>query len=217
MEWFISPLSVGSLPVGWVLVVTQTNAEQAVVARLAQMNLAHHLFMLRRNAVVAGRIVEQLAPAYPRYIFVDPEEHWRQIRELKGVAHFVRFGENPPEPVPDDVVAHLIAATCCDVFPATAVPSRFNVGDRVRICGANPFWGCEGIYSHALSDLRAAVLVDGMGRKMVIPLDERDIELVVKQKKRKRNGVRRRRAAKRRHYLSQLNSVSQTYVEGPVV
>jgi transcription antitermination factor NusG len=190
-------------PVGWVLVVTQSNVEQAVVAKLAQLQFAHHLFMLRRNAVVAGRVVEQLAPAFPRYVFVDPEEQWREIKELNGVAHFVRFGDNAPEVVSDTVVDRLVAATLNDVFPAAVEFSKFRVGDKVRICGASPFWGNEGIYSHSLGDMRAAVLIDGMGRKMSISLDERDIELVVRRNKRKRNGTRRRREAQRRRYLSQ--------------
>ena len=177
------------------LVVTQTNAEQRVIARLAQMQLAHHLFMVRRKTVVAGQVVEQLAPAYPRYVFVDPQEQWRSIRELTGVAHFVRFGNNEPEVVSDEIVEGLVAATADDVFPATAISSRFHYGDRIRISGANPFWGCEGIYSHALGDMRAAVLIEAMGRKIQLPLDERDIELVIKKRRRKRDRRRQKSRA----------------------
>jgi transcription antitermination factor NusG len=176
---------------GWVLVVTQTNAEQGVVTWLAQMQLAHHLFMVRRKTVIAGVVVDQLAPAFPRYVFVDPEEKWRAIRELNGVAHFVRFGDNDPEVVADEIVHHLVAVTEGDVFPVTAVTSRFHYGDRVRIAGASPFWGYEGIFSHALGDMRAAVLIEAMGRKIQLPLDERDIELVVKRKRRRRDRRKR--------------------------
>jgi transcription antitermination factor NusG len=177
--------------VGWVLIVTQTNAEQGVIAKLAQMQLAHHLFLVRRNVVVAGKVTERLAPAFPHYVFVKPEDRWRDIREVNGVINFVSFGKDcVAEVVPDKTIVALVAATEGDIFPGTAISSRFHRGDRIRICGANPFWGCEGTYSHALGNMRAVVLIEAMGRKVPLPLDERDIELVVKCNRRKR---RRRR------------------------
>jgi transcriptional antiterminator RfaH len=181
---------------GWALAATQPNAEDSVVALLTKKQLSSHLFKLRKNVIHQGRAVERLVPAFPRYIFVDIDNHWRAVRDIAGVVGFVHFGSNDPEIVDERVVDGLVAQTVDDIFPMVLPPSRFKQGDNVAIGGMGPVAGHVGIYQHALDGGRACLLFDWMGRWCPAEVDERDLELVVAcqcpDKKRMRLSKRRR-------------------------
>jgi len=175
----------------WALLTTASNVEMKVAASLAQKQLAHHLFMRREKAVARGRLVEKLKPAFSRYIFVQPEELWADIRKIPGVYNFVHFNNGGPEMVADSIIDELVSSTQGDIFPYVVGPSRFSPGQKLKIAGMGPFRGREGTYERALSELRADILVDLFGRKVHVSVDERDLEeMPFKRRRRRRRRFR---------------------------
>jgi len=189
----------------WSLVSTAPQTEQKVAAALAQMELAHRLFMIRCKSVRNGKVIERLAPMFSRYVFVRPENRWRDVREVHGVTRFVKFGGEYAT-VSDAVIDGLSTASRGDIFSAEATPSRFQPGDKVRINGG-VFHAHEGTYGRTLEDCCALVFLEAMGRVVGIRMAEKNIEPVVQQEswrqRKPKSPSRRKRQRQRRNWRGQ--------------
>jgi transcription antitermination factor NusG len=161
----------------------------------------HRVFSVRRRSVRRGIIVDQLAPAFPGYVFIAACECWDFISEIIGVIGFIKHDGL------DDTVAELDQqATVTErdhVLSWTeeqSVPARFAVGDRVRVLTGS-VCGYRGVYQQPLSHQRALILLDWMGRMVPVSLDERELaslEVVptTRSRPKRRRPHRSRRRAK---------------------
>lgn len=188
----------------WALAVVRSGTEWAASAELTRLGHPHLWFKRRVQAVVRGQVVERLRPAFPRYFWLPLSGAWQALRECTRMVYLVPPGEAVAR-VPAEEIERL-RASCSggDVFPLSimgGVESRFRSGDRVRLGGMSAWSGQVGSYQYAIGDGMAIVLVEGMGRWITVPMDERDLE----DGSRLPGKRRRRKRYRRRH--NQLRSL----------
>jgi transcription antitermination factor NusG len=179
------------------------NAEGAVSALLSARAIEHHVFRIKRNVIKRGRVVDVLPPAFPRYIFIQNQDCSRVRNEITDVVGLVRFGDNFPEEMTEDVVDGLRARCYQDSDILTVdVPdsTRFKLGDWVDVIGVGSAFGHHGLYQYALPLGRACVWFDWMGQMVPVDVDERDLcerdgvkSINTKKKKKRKNHHRSRK------------------------
>lgn len=157
----------------WYVVQTQPNAERKAVAHLARQGFETYLPRYLKRRRHARRIENVMAPLFPRYLFVAIDmtvQRWRSIQSTMGVSRLVCNGEEPA-PVVDSVIAALReregdnGAVRLDRLP------RFAPGEQVRIVGG-VFASCLGLYEGMTDRDRVAVLLDLLGRKVRVSVDD---------------------------------------------
>jgi len=188
----------------WQLVTTVPNAESKVSRMLERLSFDHRLYRLRRKVAFRGRVVDQLCPLFPRYIFVRALRCWDAVREITGVVDFVRFGGVIVD-VAEREVAKLASMSDADNIVTSELYSnfgKFRCGEKVRVAGMTSLvFGLNGIYQHPVGADKAYVLLPWFNGQLTgTVVDEMDLVSV---------DVRsRRRSSKRRRmrYHTQLSS-----------
>lgn len=183
----------------WNLAVTYPGWERRVGESLAEQELMHRIFKVKRRDVRRGRVIERLLPAFPRYVFVAAQQAWDLVLGTKGIRGFI-LDVDKPATVPARVLDKLTAR--CedggDVFVEHAPePVRFHCGEKLLIIGDSALSGMAATYQHATHDGdRACVLIDWMGRSAMTELDERDL-----RKLNERRSVRKKYRHRRSYKL----------------
>jgi transcriptional antiterminator RfaH len=120
----------------WYVVQTQPLAEAKAVWHL--QNQGFRCFLPRIDAVRrhARRVMQVLAPLFPRYLFVQIDldvERWRAINGTRGVAHLLTDGAACPLAVPSGVVEALLQK--CDARGVVSLTAMgvFSKGAQVKI------------------------------------------------------------------------------------
>jgi len=198
----VAAANMGSLSrVTWSLALAAPNAEDAVSVGLRQRCIPYHIFRIIKRYVYRGKVLTKHVPAFPRYVFVPPEQLWEVKNTIKGVSDIVRMGDAEAE-VSDAVIDELVARgnNGDDVLhePEVVVEPRFKFGDRVLIGGAGALSGRDGIYQYDLGIGRASILFDWFGAWTLTNLDEADLEEADKPKVESRVHRRKRRHHSRR-------------------
>ena len=190
-------MCVGVVGLTWSLAVTPPNRELSTARALARHEFPHHVFKLRRKAIVRGRPVERLRPAFPGYVFLVAQDQWLLLHEM-GISYFVE------RRLPEGIVEGLLGgAVDEDVLPINDAPSlRFRVGQQVLIRGQGLLAGQIGLFQHLVDEVNCIVLLEWLGRWVPMLVDERELtgdidaeEMAKKDRKwhrRKRHGRHRR-------------------------
>lgn len=117
----------------WVLAQLRPNQAARAQANLARQGYRTFLPLTEVTRRRGARLVAQRVPLFPGYLFValEPEQPWRPIGGTYGVLRLVMRATQTPQPVPQDVMADLMARADADgvLTPDTA----FATGDAVRI------------------------------------------------------------------------------------
>jgi transcriptional antiterminator RfaH len=111
-------------------------------------------------------------PLFPRYLFVAVDiaaQRWRSIQSTFGVARLICNGEEPA-PVPNAIL-DAIKQREDDEGLVQISRERFLHGARVQITDG-PFASCLGLFEGARDDERVAVLLDLLGRKVRVLIDD---------------------------------------------
>lgn len=157
----------------WYVVQTQPNAEAKAVAHLTRQGFEAYLPRYLKRRRHARRIENVMAPLFPRYAFVAVDiatQRWRAIQSTVGVARLVCNG-NEPAGVPDGVVAALKLREG-DGGAIQLVPApRFKPGEAVRIVDG-VFATCLGLYENTADHDRVAILLDLLGRKVRVLIED---------------------------------------------
>jgi transcription antitermination factor NusG len=147
----------------WYVATTLPRKEGLAAANLRNQN--HRSFLplelvTRRHA---RKFRTELAPVFPRYIFVilDIGRHrWRSVNGTLGVQRLIMDGDRPLAVVPG-VVETLISSS--DLRGVLVYQSdELAVGDRVQLL-AGPFAGSLGILRRLDSNGRVQLLLDLLG------------------------------------------------------
>jgi transcriptional antiterminator RfaH len=157
----------------WYVVQTQAHAEGKAVAHLARQGFTAYLPRYLKRRRHARRIETVAAPLFPRYLFVTVDmvcQRWRAIHSTVGVARLV-CNSDDPVPVTDDVIATLKAREDGQGFVTLRQRPRFAVGEKVRVLDG-VFAECLGLFDGMKDSDRVAVLLDLLGRKVRLVLDE---------------------------------------------
>jgi transcription antitermination factor NusG len=145
------------------LVRVALDMESSVSRTLTALDFAHSIFRIRRKTMSRGRLVEQIAPIYPGYIFVLARGAWTTIKHIIGVRGFVSFG-NMPCAVPDSVIEALQSQSDEHGVIMTELPGApFRPGEAIQVT-LRQGTVLTGQFQHLLPPDRATVLVEIMGR-----------------------------------------------------
>lgn len=157
----------------WYVVQTQPSAEGKAVAHLARQGFEAYLPRYLKRRRHARRIESVMAPLFPRYLFVTIDmaaQRWRSIQSTIGVSRLVCNGEDPA-PVADSVIAALKVREGGDGAIRLDPPPRFTPGEQVRIVDG-VFASCLGLYEGMTDRDRVAILLDLLGRKVRVFVDD---------------------------------------------
>jgi hypothetical protein len=189
----------------WALVTTVSNTEHLVGEELLSLSIPYVYFKYPRRRSFRGRVIDDLVPAFPRYLFVPFTSAWEVAREVARVTGIVKLGDEVAR-IPGRVIDRMCARCHGDVLPEIDIPSPFKRGEEVVISGHGPLFGQRALYQEPSSHPgKALCLVDWMQRFVPVDIDLCDLsslhEVQVKKReenKRKKHG-KRRRGGRNRH------------------
>ena len=157
----------------WYVVQTQPHAESKAMGHLVRQGFAAYLPRYLKRRRHARKIEAVAAPLFPRYLFVTVDmetQRWRSIHSTFGVSRLVCNGDEPA-PVPPAVVAALQAREDAGGLVQLERRPRFAPGERVRIVDG-VFADTLGLFDGMADRDRVAILLDLLGRKVRVLLDE---------------------------------------------
>ncbi len=155
----------------WYVVQTHTHSETKAAAHLERQGFEFYLPRYLKRRRHARRVETVAAPLFPRYLFVAVDmaaQRWRSIRSTVGVTRLVCNGDEPAA-LATSVVAALKRREI-DGF-VQLEKARFTPGDRVRITDG-AFSSCLGLFEGMRDEERVTVLLDLLGRKVRVVIDE---------------------------------------------
>jgi transcriptional antiterminator RfaH len=157
----------------WYVVQTQPHAETKAMGHLIRQGFDAYLPRYLKRRRHARRVETIAAPLFPRYLFVTVDmetQRWRSIHSTTGVARLVCNGDDPA-PVPPEVVAALQRREDTGGFVTLERRQQFAPGERVRVVDGI-FADNLGLFEGMADRERVAILLDLLGRKVRILLDE---------------------------------------------
>jgi transcriptional antiterminator RfaH len=157
----------------WYVVQTQSHAESKAVEHLARQGFGAYLPRYLKRRRHARKVEMIAAPLFPRYLFVAVDletQRWRAIHSTSGVARLVCNGDEPA-PVPLEVVLGLQQREDAAGFVKLERRPQFTPGERVRVVDGI-FTDTLGLFEGTTDRDRVAILLDLLGRKVRILLDE---------------------------------------------
>ena len=157
----------------WYVVQTQTHAENKAAANLLRQEFEVYLprYQKRRRHARKTEIVS--VPLFPRYLFVGVDmatQRWRSIQSTFGVSRLVCNGDEPAA-VAERVIDALKRRQDDKGFVVLDQKRKFAVGDRVRVLDG-AFADSLGLFEGARGEDRVTLLLDLLGRKVRVMVDE---------------------------------------------
>jgi transcriptional antiterminator RfaH len=161
----------------WYVAQTQPHAEAKASLNLRRQGFSIYLPRHLKQRRHARRIEKIAAPLFPRYLFVSVDlasQPWLSIDSTFGVSRLVRHGDRPAS-VPDQVIDALKCREDANGLVQLAQRPRFSPGDKIRVVGG-AFCDCAGLYEGMSSHERVAILLELLGRKVRVVLDNDVVE-----------------------------------------
>lgn len=157
----------------WYVAQCHPRAEGKAVWHLNRQGFETYVpkFLKRRRH--ARRTETVAAPLFPRYLFVSVDmasQRWLSIQSTIGVSKLVCNG-TVPAPVPAGVVDALRQQEDADGFFVMNQRPTFAPGAAVRVVDG-AFATCFGLFEGLRDGERVAVLLDLLGRKVRVVLDD---------------------------------------------
>lgn len=124
----------------------------------------------------SGRLVTGREALFPGYLFVripPDRDDWRAVNSTYGVSRLVSLSGERPTPVPQGIMAELLARTDADGYLAEA--GELRPGDEVRVVDG-PFAASVARIVEVSARDRVFALIEMMGRTVRAELDPRDVE-----------------------------------------
>jgi transcriptional antiterminator RfaH len=157
----------------WYVVQTQPHAESKAMGHLIRQDFSVYLPRYLKRRRHARKVDMVAAPLFPRYLFVTVDletQRWRSIQSTTGVSRLVCNGDEPA-PVPPAVVEALQGREDAGGFVQLERRPQFAPGERVRVVDG-VFADSLGLFEGMADRERVAILLDLLGRKVRILLDE---------------------------------------------
>ena len=161
----------------WYLAYTKPRQEQIALSNLQQQGFDAYLPLYKKFKKTEQGPVALFEPMFPRYILLrpsKPEQSISVVRSTKGIASLVRFGFEPAQ-IHDDLVQR-IRQLEQDRNQATLQElGNLKAGQTVRL-QHTALGGIEGLVQ-SVSSKRVAVLLEILGRPMVVELEHHQVEV----------------------------------------
>ena len=165
-----------SPPSRWYLAYTKPRQEQLALNNLQQQGFDAYLPLYKKFKKTEQGPVALFEPMFPRYILLrpgKPDQSISVVRSTKGIASLVRFGFEPAL-IQDDLVQR-IRQLEQDRNQATLQElGNLKAGQTVRL-QHSALGGIEGLVQ-SVSSKRVAVLLEILGRPMVVELEHHQVE-----------------------------------------
>jgi transcriptional antiterminator RfaH len=166
-----------SQPPRWYLAYTKPRQEQIALNNLQHQGFDAYLPLYKKFKKTEQGPVALFEPMFPRYILLrpgKPEQSISVVRSTKGIASLVRFGFEPAQ-IQDDLVQR-IRQLEQDRNQATLQElGNLKAGQTVRL-QHTALGGIEGLVQ-SVSSKRVAVLLEILGRPMVVELEHHQVEV----------------------------------------
>ncbi len=114
-----------------------------------------------------------IRPLFPRYMFVLIDQAWYSVKGTRGVST-VLLGDDGPCYLSADVIADLKGRENKAGLVQLAPKPKFLNGTAVKT-NSGPFAGHPMLYDGMIARDRVKVLVELMGRKVSIEIDEKTL------------------------------------------
>lgn len=166
-------MTVASSETSWYVAQTQPHKELTAAAHLKRQGFSVYLPRYLKRRRHARRTETVARPLFPNYIFVAVDlktQRWRAINSTTGVLRLVCNGD-APAPVPPEVMDAIKGREGANGFIWLDQRSRFNTGDKVRILNG-VFSVCDGLFECVIDRDRVAILLDLLGRKVRLVIDD---------------------------------------------
>jgi transcriptional antiterminator RfaH len=157
----------------WHVVQVHVHAEAKAQIHLARQGFETYLPRYLRRRRHARRTDMVAAPLYPSYLFVtfNPAIHrWRSIQSTVGVARLVCNGETPAA-IDGAIIDGLRNRENEQGYIQLERRPQFAAGDKVRV-REGVFCDCLGLFESLSDRERVAILLELLGRKVRVVLDE---------------------------------------------
>jgi transcriptional antiterminator RfaH len=157
----------------WHVVQVHVRAETKAQMHLARQGFETYLPRYLKRRRHARRTDTVAAPLYPSYLFVtfNPLIHrWRSIHSTVGVARLVCTGDVPAA-IDAAIIGGLKSREDAQGFVQLERRPQFAAGDKVRV-REGVFTDCLGLFEGMGDRERVAILLDLLGRKVRVVLDE---------------------------------------------
>jgi transcriptional antiterminator RfaH len=160
----------------WHVAQTQSHREELVAAELTKQGFSVFLPKYLKQVRHARRVSNVAAALFPGYLFVGfaPDVRWRAVNGTRGVVRLVMAGESPA-PITKDIVEGLIARRDARGYIALPPRAAMRIGDSVRVVGGS-FADTLGLFEEMRDGDRVAILLDLLGRKLRVVIDEALVE-----------------------------------------
>src|SRR5216683_124748 len=161
----------------WYVVQTRPHAESKASAHLRRQGFTIYLPCYLKQRRHARRIEKVRAPLFPSYLFVSIDiatQRWLSIDSTIGVTRLVRDCDLPAA-VPQHVIDALKLREDANGLVQLDRRPRFSPGDKIRVVGG-AFCDCFGLYEGMNSRERVAILLELLGRKVRVVLDNEAVE-----------------------------------------
>jgi len=169
-----------SSPVQWYLAQLKPNGFDRAVINLKRQGF--EAFMPVRDMIVRRGRAKQICkrPLFPGYIFVGVDRaapQWSVINNTLGISSLVSFGSNEPTPLPDGLMAGLMAR--CGDEDVLLPPDDLKIGDHIRAV-SGPFADYLATIETIPNEKRLGILFEFMGQKKRAIIHINDIEKISK-------------------------------------
>ena len=161
----------------WYLIQTKPNAHNTAARNLTRQGCDVFLPLVQQTRRMAQQFRTELRPLFPGYLFVGLREHapsWRTLNSTHGVSRCVSL-DGTYRPVPEPLITQL--QTQCDEAGVFRAQDAYTSGDVVEI-QTGPFASFLAEVMDMAPDQRIWVLIDLMGQKSRIAMDQKDLRRV---------------------------------------
>jgi len=156
----------------WYVAQTHIHAEAKASQHLCRQGFDVYLPRYLKSRRHARRVDRVAAPLFPRYLFVSIDlttQRWYAINSTIGISKLIRHG-NAPVAVPDAIIEGLKHREDAEGYIQLESQPRFVPGDKVRV-SHGAFSDCLGLYETVSGKERSAILLDLLGRKVRVVLE----------------------------------------------
>jgi transcriptional antiterminator RfaH len=168
----VAELALPSRNEPWLVVQTQPHREARAAAELGKQGFEVFLPRYVRQVRHARRIMNVAAPLFPGYLFLRlcGQTRWRAVNGTVGVIRLIMAGECPA-PLAEGVAEGLMARRDASGYIPMPQRQAMRPGEPVRICGG-AFEDSLGLFEEVRDADRVAILLDLLGRKVRVVVDE---------------------------------------------
>lgn len=157
----------------WHVVQVHARSETKAQMHLSRQGFTTYLPRYLKRRRHARRVEIVPAPLYPSYLFVTFNRaihRWRSIHSTVGVARLVCNGDVPAA-IDNSVIDGLKSRENEQGFIQLERRPQFVAGDKVRV-REGVFCDCLGLFESMGDRERVAILLELLGRKVRVVLDE---------------------------------------------